>query len=321
MSKLREVARKSEFLREKYKKYKEYKNLKRSLTSKYKLVDNRQNCENLVIILAGYKEFLWKDVMPRIQYYLPKNDKYEVCLVSSGKYSQELFSIAEKYKWSYLSLKRNNVSLALNEAIHLFPNAKYIYKIDEDMFLTDGFFEELKDTYSYVNDRSPYNCGFVAPLIPINGFGYIKILQHYNMLKIFEKKFKEKAKFSVNQKRNIVNNPEVAKFLWGRDLPNIDQMNKDAQANSKKYYISPTLFSIGAIYFSRKYWKEFGMFPVVSGDGMGSDEEKINGYTFTHSKSVIVSSHTVVGHFGYGPQTQEMKKYYFKNQDLFKLKK
>ena len=56
--------------------------------------------------------------MPKIEYL---NDEMDICIVSSGLYSDRLSEIAKKYGWSYLSTKRNSVTLTQNTAIKLFP--------------------------------------------------------------------------------------------------------------------------------------------------------------------------------------------------------
>ena len=116
---------------------KEY-NKKRRVKGKYTFIDRKKDSDRLCIILAGYKQFLWEDVFGRLAKYAPKD--IDICIVSSGIYSEELAKIAEKNKWSYLSVKQNKVSLVQNIAINLFNKANYIYKIDEDIFVTKNFF-------------------------------------------------------------------------------------------------------------------------------------------------------------------------------------
>lgn len=292
------------------------------LTSRYKIFGNIKNSENLVIILAGYKEFLWNSVFYRLDKLLPKDNKFEVCIVSSGIYSEKLKEIAQKHNWVYMSVTRNNVCLAQNTAINAFPNAKYIYKIDEDMFLTDGFFTKLKNTYNEVNKNTNYTCGFVTPLIPINGVGYVEILKKYNKIKEFEERFHERVKYSASQSREIVKNPKVAEYFWGNasGLPSIDNINKDFNKSNITFKISPNLYSIGAILFERKFWQDMNMFPVSRfGTDMGLDEYRMNAQSFCDFKAVVISMKTVVGHFSYGPQTKMMREFYNKHPENFDM--
>ena len=77
-----------------------------------------------------------------------------MCIVSSGIYSERLKEIAEKYGWSYISMKKNCVTLALNSAIKSFPSAEKIFKIDEDIFITEGFFEELPKAFENAKESA-----------------------------------------------------------------------------------------------------------------------------------------------------------------------
>ena len=98
----------------------------------------------MCMILAGYKMFCADVIFDRIKKFVPKD--VDVCILSSGKYSEELSELAKKNNWSYLSTKRNNVSLIQNIAIKLHKDAEYIYKLDEDVFVTRNYFKTLFDT-------------------------------------------------------------------------------------------------------------------------------------------------------------------------------
>ena len=52
----------------------------RKTKGKYYLLNNSKNQEDLCIILAGYKEFLWDIVFDRIEKFMP--DNIDVCIVS-----------------------------------------------------------------------------------------------------------------------------------------------------------------------------------------------------------------------------------------------
>ena len=185
---------------------------KRRLTNNYKFENRMKNKDKVCIILAGYKEFLYETIFTRIKKFVP--DDVEVCILSSGKYSEKLSIIAKENDWSYLSTKRNNVALIQNVAIHLFKNAEYIYKLDEDMFITKGFFETLMKTLKHCEEYGEYKVGFVAPTIPINGFGCRNVLKRFNLLKVYEEKF-ERPYYALEDTGMLRNSPEVAKFLWG----------------------------------------------------------------------------------------------------------
>lgn len=289
-------------------------------TKNYKFENRMKNYEKVLFILAGYKQFTYDILFKRVKEFIP--DDIEVCILSSGKYCEDLSKIAEENDWSYLSTKRNCVSLIQNTAINIFKNAKYIYKIDEDIFITKNFFDNLFKTLIECKKNSDYNPGFVAPTIPINGFSNMLVLQRYNLIDKYTKKF-EKPKYAAGSERMIENNPEVAKFMWGEGkyLPNIDQMDYDLNKDKFDYVACPIRFSIGAILFERSLWEDMYMFDVKHGSCMGLDESCICSYCMISSKTIIVSKNTLVGHLSFGTQNKTMKEYFEKHKDVFDIHK
>lgn len=300
---------------------KRYRKRKR-LTRKYKFEDRMKNKEKVCIVLSGYQEYVWDIVFKRIKKFIP--DDIEVCILSSGKYSEKLSKIAEANDWSYLSTKRNNVSLIQNVAINLFKSAKYIYKLDEDIFVTENFFETLMNTLKNCEENGEYQVGFVTPTIPINGFGYVDVLKRFNLTKEYQKlkkklKSNEKMIRITGENSLIYKNSTVARFIWEK-LPNIDEMNNIVQHDKFEYEICPIRFSIGAILFKRELWYEMDYFDVISGWGMGNDEDKICIYCMARkSKAIIASKNTIVGHLSYGPQKKEMEEYYKEHKEVFDI--
>ena len=295
-------------------------NKKRRVKGNYKFIDRKKNSDRLCIILAGYKQFLWEDVFGRLGKYAPKD--IDVCIVSSGLYSEELAKIAEKYDWSYLSVKQNKVSLVQNIAINLFENAKLIYKLDEDIFVTKHLFEQLLRTYKEAEKTSPYRVGFVAPLMPISGYAHVRVLEKTGLLEKYEGQF-GRAQHNWDTDGKVVVNPDIAKFLWGKTEPilrDIDALDEEFSKQELNYSICSIRFSIGAILFSRQLWEDMGRFEVGIGNNMGRDEIQLCNYLLADSRAIIVSENTIAGHFSFGKQTQEMKKYYENNREIFKVK-
>ncbi len=178
-----------------------------------RIFTNRSSgADTVILVLTGYKPFLWKVVFERIKAFAPQNA--DVCLVSSGIYSSDLEAIATKYNWSYLSTKRNNVCVALNVAIDSFPQAQYIYKMDEDIFVTKHCFSHTLNAYLTTKEKNSFfkDPLFVAPLIPINGFTYALILKYLHLEEEYSSQFEPVHIGGVNC---ITTNPDAAKFMWG----------------------------------------------------------------------------------------------------------
>lgn len=287
------------------------------LKGKYEFDNRSKSSEKLCIILSGYKEIVWEDVFGRIKNYLPGN--IDFCIITSGIVNDELRAIAKKNNWSYLSTQRNCVTLAQNIAINLFPQARYIYKLDEDIFINKGFYEILWNTYNRVREESFYNIGFVAPLIPINGFTYIEVLKHLGLIDKYEELF-QKPYISAEGTNPVVCNPEVAKFFWGEGgfVPKIDEINTTLQKEPFDYMACPIRFSIGAIMFPRETWEDMGYFKVEAGNCLGLDEIQLCEFCVSRSRVMIVSKNCCVGHMSFGPQNREMIEYFTAHRDRFK---
>lgn len=281
-------------------------NRRRSLDSKYIFDDRLKGNKKYLIILTGYKQYLHKIVFGRLLKYLP--DDIDVCLITSGKLDNEIRKFAKDMEWSYLSTSKNKVAIAQNLAITLNKDAEYIYKMDEDIFLTENCFEKLYDDFQLISSEKKVKIGFIAPIMPLNGFGYLKILDMYGLRTEYENKF-ETAFLSSDSKTKLLSDPDVAEFFWGKggSLKNIDEINKDFQQKTFEYYLCPIRYSIGFILFRKTLWENMGMFRApIFNSGMGEDEKQICEFCMTESMPITVPSNVVVGHFSFGPQTKKM---------------
>lgn len=285
-------------------------------------IDRSTGSESLCIILAGYKQFLYKDVFERIERFIPKN--IDVCVVTSGLYSKEMELKCANNSWSYLSTKENNVNLVQNIAIQKHPKAKWIYKLDEDIFITANYFEKMMVAFN-VAKEGKFNPGIIAPIIPLNGYGFNRILEKLGIEDIYEKMF---GKIKIAASENIENtvavetSSDIAKFFWGEGnyVPKIDEINTFFEKEDVCVLPCPIKFSIGAILFERSLWESMGYFDVnLHSSAMGADEAQLNRFCNLHSKPIMVSENVVVGHFSFGQQTSCMKEYYINNIQKFSI--
>lgn len=280
-------------------------------------IDRRRNSGKACFVLSGYKEFLWDNVFERLLMFVP--DDVDVCLLSSGLFSQRLNEIARKNEWSYLSTEVNDIGLIQNIAYGLFEEAEWVYKMDEDIFLTENCFERLMVTYRMVEKKEPYRVGFAAPLIPINGYGYIRILNRLNKLEEYENRF-GRAIYGGNPEGMLESNVETAKYLWGVDgnVPGIDVLNS-VVGEDTGYSVCGVRFSIGFILFKRQLWEDMDGFYVSGKLDIGVDERAICSYCIIKSRAMIVAENVVVGHFSFGKQTEGMKQVYMDHPELFQI--
>lgn len=284
---------------------------------RYTFVDRSKHTDRLCIILAGYKEYLYPSVLGRIERYAPKD--MDICVLTAGITSETLLKWCERCGWSYLSTKRNNVSLILNIAIRLHPSAKYIYKLDEDIFITQNYFENMMRAYQHAREGD-YTPGVIAPLIPVNGYGHLRVLEKLHLREEYASIFGQ-PKHDAGDDYPVVADARAARFFWGEGglVPPIDEMNKRFSKEPLTEYPCAVKFSIGAILFSRETWLDMKMFPVSILRNLGMDERRLCSYCCIESRPIMVSENVLVGHFGFQYQTQEMKEYFNSHREVFML--
>ena len=279
---------------------------------RYSFEDRSRGSDTMLVVLAGYKPDLWDAVFGRLAAFLP--DGIDVCVVISGKTDARLSDICREHGWSCLSTKRNNLALAQNTAIRLHPSAKWIYKMDEDIFLTEGVFERMKAAYLSAPERVSTEVGFVSPLIPINGYGHVQILRRLGLESAWESRFgRLMYTDGLTAHTSILENPAAARFMWGETEPalrDIDSLSRRFAEETGRVSVCPIRYSIGFILFDRELWNKFGHFYVcLTGTNLGLDEEQICQYCMLYAKAIVVVEDAVVGHFSYGPQTKAMLEY------------
>lgn len=296
------------------------------MLEKHEFTDRRRFLDKVLFLLAGYKEFLWNDVFARLEKYLP--DGVEVCILSSGRKSDRLAELAGKNGWSYLSTAYNSVTMIQNIAMEYYQGAQWFYKLDEDIFLTEGTLESMMRTFIEVQEREPCNVGAVAPLLPLNGYGYVRILDRLGLRERYEKKF-DRALLGGYPDKKIESDTEAAAFMWGAtgEIPRLDALNRKFRGShgfgyGRAYSFCSVRFSIGCILYNRAFWDKMGgAYPYGTsrpGD-VGEDEVHLCARTVLKSCVLAVDESCVVGHFAFGQQTEGMKGYYAARHELFEI--
>lgn len=287
------------------------------LCGRYTFVDRSNHSDRLCIVLAGYKEYLYPAVFGRIIRFAPK--EMDICVCTAGMHSNETAELCEKNNWSYLSTKRNNVALIQNIAIYLHPAAEYIYKLDEDIFITEGYYDRMMQAYHHAAGGF-YNPGILAPLIPINGYGHVRVLQKLDLMASYTERF-GKPRHDAEDDCPVVCDPAAARFFWGDGdfVPSIDEMNSLFATGALEERPCAIRFSIGAILFKRDLWMSMNSFPVSLLRNLGSDERSLVEYCSFFSRPIMVSENVLVGHLGFRLQNEDMKHYYLTNKEKFEF--
>lgn len=285
------------------------------------LIDNRKGKNVLVMCLVGYKPDLWDKVFERFIKYMDIDA--DVCLVSSGLSDKRLEMLAFGNKWSYMITQENNLCLAQNKCIKHFPNAEYIFKIDEDMFVTKGSFSKLLDEMQALEKWSDYVPGAIVPLININATCLPKLLQYTEKWKEYSDLFgKPYVSDGRTHHDEITFNAEISKWLWSNI--DIDRASVGWGGKASRSELCATRFSIGMVLFKRDVWENMGRFPYTPNDpveykriGLGEDEKALCTYCMMRARPMFICNDVLVGHLSYGPTTKEMLKFFKKHQELF----
>lgn len=288
-----------------------------SFASKYTFIDRKKDEKKLLYILAGYKPYLWDEVFERINKFIP-ND-IEVCVLSSGKYVETLEAVCEKYGWSYLYTERNNICVISNIVLRLFSEAELVYKMDEDMFLTQGCFGNLERLMYTLEDKN-YDVGFVGPYVPLNSCCLYDFLEERNATKEFEEKFGEMKRGCAAYDDRFRIDMGIDSFVW--DLTgNIDEFSAGRKNQDEEYRICELRYMIGFILFRRSVWERMGKFKVGLGKGSGSegDEGQLISYSALQGLAMAYDNTCAVGHFSFGGAEDSMMKFYNENPHILEM--
>ena len=307
------------------KKLNRYIRKKRLFSKKYRFIDRSKGSEDLFIILAGFQEYYWNGITERVKlceevYQKEKNQNIDVCVcVPQGMDNlQRLEEICEINNWSYLWIDEDLLAKVQNTAIKLHPNAKWIFKIDEDIILPNDYIANMKNAYLKAEDTMFVEPGLLVPCINVNAYGVIPFLRALGIEQEYSEKFGRYA-FGAPYNRayhgdKIHSEPEVGKWIWQKSVPfdNIAKIISDE--NRGKIGWCANRFSIGAILLKRDFWELIGGFEVGIEGEMGLEEEQINSFCAAKNCGIFVAEDIFVGHLGFGKQKEVVKEFYLENK-------
>lgn len=274
-----------------------------NFSGEYHFTDRSKGREKLLIILAGYKEFLWDSVFTRIRKYVPED--VDVCVLTAGYCNGTLEVLCEDNRWSYLWTEENRLAQTQNLAIRSHPDAKWIYKMDEDIFVTSGMFEELMRVYKSIQEEKKYEIGIVAPQMAVNGYSYCRILDYLKCRDEYVKAFGD----AYYGRGLIYFGGEAAEYMWRKTLP-LNDFAERMKEEAEEYSICWHRFSIGCFLMHRSFWQAMHGFMTAPEGVLGSDEEYLCKFCMNSFYAIIVAERATAGHFAYGPQTERIKLFY-----------
>lgn len=275
----------------------------RNHCSSHHFIDRGCGKSILIVILAGYKPYLWPATLARLKKYAPGESDF--CVASAGMFSAQLEDICSSNGWSYLSVKRNSPGIALNKAITLHPSADYIYKLDEDIFIGQDFFHLLHEGYKYAWKDSLLEPGFCAPVLNVNGVSYRIFLRQLSLDNDFQRAFGQLLTRCGDLP--VHSDPEASWWIWRNTLP-FDEKASKFTTCVKRYSVCSTRFSIGAILFRRAFIDKVGGFKSAWQSGiLGVDEDMLCRDCVSQSRPMYIIESVLAGHFSFYPQEASMR--------------
>jgi hypothetical protein len=264
--------------------------------------DRSEGCEQLLIVLAGYKPYLWPYTLARVEHFVPAD--VDVCIVSPGVAPEVLGELAGRRGWSWLSTRKNSLCLAQNIAIARHPHARYIHKLDEDVFIGAGHLERLLRGYRRVAAEGRYAPGFAAPILNVNGFSFRLFLDALGLTEDYRLRFGGLLQACMDVPAQADAN--AAFWLWQRSVP-FDEIVARFAERPWGYTPVPHRFSIGAYVMERRLWEDFGGFAAHPYRDIGRDESQLCKECTDRSRVPVVVHDVFAGHWSFGPQEAAMR--------------
>lgn len=303
------------FVKKQLKDYEE----KRKFDSQYKIEGEIQGKKNMLFVLAGYKPYLWEDVFTRLK--RNELDDMEICIASSGKYCTELSEICKKNNWIYLSTTLNHVCVITNIIMKLFSSAEYIFKLDEDIYIPDGYFATMLEDYKIIEEAEPVDLGYICPQLPLGFYGMHDFLVEQNKLEDFENRFGKHKIGGTLVNPYLRAGTGVDEYIW--EL--IGVFDDRAAEYSKRDFSYQECYSrpgIAAILFKRSFWDKIGGLTRSRGIGVGNngDEGQITAFCALNYQVCYCVNNVLVGHFSFGGSEGKVLEFRSQHPEIFALK-
>ena len=250
-------------------------------SSKYKVEGQIRNKEQMLYVLSGYKPYLWNDVFERVKAF--QTPELEVCVVSSGKYCDELSCLCKDNGWIYVSTELNNICVASNIVMRLFPKAEYIFKLDEDIYLPKDYFADMLYAYKEIEKVTPGEIGYICPALPLGFYGMHDFLIRKNCLDEYNEKFGKHYVGGTLLNPAFRKHVGVDEFIW-KKIGIFDDCAEEYKKSGLDFEPCVTRSGIAAILFKRQFWDTMGGLKKPRGAGLGDagDEGQITAYCALH---------------------------------------
>lgn len=304
----------SEYIEICAKKWDNYFYESRLFAKKYDFVNRQKRAEYLLIILAGFQPYYWDTLLKRINECIARSSHaIDVCICIPRGIDDSaaiLIEKAKQYEWSSLHLNEDLLSQAQNTAIRLHPNAKWIFKLDEDIVLPINYFDDMISAYQRAERTLFYKIGILAPMLNVNANGMIPFLRSLDKLHDFEDLFGPYSLKADIMEMPIHKSPELARWIWECSVPFNYVADTIRKRNEGRLFTVPVRFSIGAILFNRLFWESIGFFKVGMLGELGLEETQVNSYCMSQMFAIVMAEDVFAGHLGFFPQKKVCRDFF-----------
>ena len=203
----------------------------------------------------------------------------------------------------------------MNHTIRHHPNAQWIVKLDEDIFVTDGMIMQLREGFERVREEARFEPGYVVPLLNVNGHSYTVLLRLLELEEAYRARFGEVKSACMGIPAHA--DPDAAQWLWRNTTP-LDATSDRLRKSPFAYSAIPHRFSIGAMGIERYFWKEMGGFGEALLEGhIGHHEKILCEYCTDASRPGAMIHSAFAGHFAFYTQVEGMEQMLAERPDVF----
>ena len=277
----------------------------------YEFIDRRKGSENLLMVIAGFQEYYWKALLERVVENQKRFDEsIDICIcVPQGKDNIDILrKMCEENGWSFLRIKANQLAKAQNIAIYLHENARWIYKIDEDVVLCRDYFSRMKNGYKKAGKALRREVGYLAPVMNINFCGS----------EVFLKTLELEREFRYGND-NTFADPAVAEWIWEKSTP-FDKVAEIFETRNRDCFeCCTTRFSVGAFLMQRDFWAGMGGFTVAKEGELGKEEAQMNECCINSVRVMAQDCSILAGHLGFGWQKERIREFFENHSEDFKI--
>ncbi len=203
------------------------------------------------------------------------------------RYVEHLLTSRPDVPWDTIAGPRGKGPLVANlqnECVRRYPESVY-FKIDEDLFVSNGWVDKLQRVYNAHRDDP--RLALVTPVIPNNAIGFDHLLRRFPALR---EEYDRLFGYPLSTECNgpVWFYPQVAEWITRKFL-DLDAAGRQLGGASETFACR---FSINCLVYDYRHWRELG--------GIPDQEEPAWGQWIPdHGKFNVLATDTLVHHYSF----------------------